>query len=243
MLLIKCPTSLTSPDPDTPLVPDIVSDMLIKLSANDLSLSDGANVTSWVASDGTAPSGFKTFNQKGSNDNWPTFHNTNGPGGGKCVEANGTMILRNSGLASDQAQPVTYGLVYRVDALAASTLNTRIIAGQSGKLQNFRISSTNVLYLDAGSGKATISNIPLGDWLVAVYTLNGSSSKLITYDTEWSGNPGTHALDAIGFFGSDGNTGVNYLDGAVAHLQIHNRAFTDAELQLLYSKLKSDYGI
>jgi len=238
--IIRAPTALSNPTGILPL-PNIVDNLFVKWKASDLALSNGADVTGWIAGDGLANSTIKNLNQIPTTAA-PKMSTTTGPNSGKAVVFDGSCAIRHSTTFTAQAQPITLYGVVRVDQFTGnSTTANRIVASATGSM--LRPSTTPILVAGLGSEKTIVSGLGVGTWYAVAVTLNGANSLSFVNGTAFSGDMGSDTLTRVILGGSAGLLGTvtTGFKGAIAELGMFTRAFRADELSTLVDKLKLTY--
>lgn len=236
-VIIRSNVSMYAPDPDTPFVPDIDSDLLWTLKAADLSLADGATVDSWLAS-GVDTVANRTFSTTASGWAKPTFDADGGPDGGPAVAFDGTQQIANGAGTSAVNQPNTFAFVCRTDNFASEQARLVTTSGQ------FVRPSAN----GYSAGVVTASRLdslqaPAG-WTTVIAVFNGDNSMIkVGLNPAVRGPTGASGTGRSYIGGQSSTFATQGLVGAIAEVRHYARGLTEVDMDALAIALHRAYGM
>ncbi|WP_394260783.1 hypothetical protein [Moraxella boevrei] len=244
-------------------LPDLDTGLRFALDARELNLSNGAEVSRWVASRGIGNHAEKVFSQKNSNHNYPVFDNTAG--------RNSVKFSGNEQLMNDNQDyfvgSASYIVVGKCNNLApAKNGVARIFCGDIGdKTDGMNAGNTadqwqqvapfnNGIIMMTGSttqgtSRAMGDTLAFGtDWFVGVFVFDGENSKMLSSLSDMIVKQPklVHSRqDRVGMGISLINNDVTTsgFDGYISYLAQYERALTDTEMKTAIEYFKSEFNI
>lgn len=240
---------ITNPLPDTPVIPDITSDLYFRFKASDLALANGATVESWLGQ-GNAALANRTLNTA-TNSNWikPIYSAVGGPGGRPTVLFNGV----NSHLRTKDSDveaytgPMTIGMVCSGVTNDTGTNNARFFGSTStGQLTIQPSAAGNVYSFVAGQDIFSLPN-PGGHFALAIslsdtqiIAKTSFSNDIIKLTPPQGFMP---TFTGFGIGGSFASTPDNPLNGTVSDGIMFARAMNESDLSALIESLRTENGL
>lgn len=263
-LVLRSPATLSSPLPNHPRLPDIVSNLWIDLDPATISgVANNAAVTS-ITARGLGAVRDRTFDRTRTDAAMPLYLSAGGPSGVPCLSFDGTRLISNGGTIAGFPTPIkaafTYAIVARVTgwpAVAGSLHNARLMTNASFSpadgLQSVQPTSTGQIGVVAGEGAVIggdkyaypLSGNPSG-WFAGVVSFNGANGA-----ADFGAGRISFAWDTTGAYrglslGGSQTIGLNsqpMLVGRIARAQVYRRGFTPDEVSALREVLADQYGL
>lgn len=205
-----------------PSIPAMPSGLVAHWSVSDLSLANGATVTSWADRVGGL-----ALTASGA----PSYSGTV-----EAVSYDGVDDMHNAPLAL--AQPSTYITIFR---LPSSTVSQPIL-GSETLIHSISTTSTSILQANHGASLQRSGVIPANTWMMASVVANGSSSGIsVDAGARTSGGGGANGRTTVRVASNTAGTSFARLD--VKSILVFNRALTDAELADVKANINSDLGM
>ena len=259
-LILK--SALSIKNPRFGKLPDLDTGLRFALDARDLELSNGAEVSRWVANRGIGSNAEKTFSQKFRAHKYPIFDTSNGR---KSVKFSGEHQIFN-GNDDYFISPASYIVVGKINNLRPSANGVaRLFCGDFyDKTTDNNAGYTNDQWQQIaphegglvmmtgtatkGTERSAGSVIPFGtDWFVAVFVFDGVNSKMLS---SLSTNINREQLtpsrqNKIGLGISFGVTDETQsgLNGNISYLAQYERALTDNEMRAAIDYFSREFGI
>lgn len=240
---------ITNPLPDTPVIPDITSDLYFRFKASDLALANGATVESWVGQ-GNAALANRSLNTA-VNSNWikPIYSATGGPGGRPTVLFNGVNSHLRTKDSDVQAYtgPMTLGMVCSGVTNDSGANNARFFGSTAAGQLTIQPSAAGNVYCFVGGQDIFSLPNPGGHFAVVVSL---SDSEIIA-KTSFSNDVFKMSAPAgfmptftgFGLGGSFSATPDNPLNGTVTAADMFARAMNESDLSALLESLRADNGL
>lgn len=212
--------------------PFALSNLVVGLEADQLSLSDTDPVATW-----TNPGSGPDFTQATGSAR-PTF---------RTAQVNGHPVVRFDGgdtltavLGADQSQPTTLVAVCK---LASTATNMDVLAGSDGSALTshvLRHLGTGSWRLNAGSNAdRAVANDT--NWHLFICAINGASTVYGVDGSETTVNVGARGVRTLNL-GSSGSAS-NYLNGDIAALFLYGDAKNGTDRGELKTHFATKYGI
>ena len=245
-LILQAPGAMTAPLPGTPTIPDLTRGVLFDFNADTLSLTDGANVTSWKNGGGSWGS---KADFKFASSNPPKFSSagvTPGHGSVKFTTSPATYLITDSAISPKIATPITTVVLVKFAAAADGSKFENIFSGRSsnaGEYVYVRRNPTGRLSIGGGVADQIVPAevVSGGSWKVITAVFDGASSKLFIDGAKYTGICSAATLDGL-TLGANAIL-ANNLNGDVAAFKAFSRALSDEEVTLQRQALLLAHGL
>lgn len=220
--------------------PDTTAGLRNTWKAADLSLTDGADVTSWASS---VEGGTTLDNKVGSAWAWPKYRATAGPGGAPAVEFDRDTFsfIQSAAISPAETAPWTWL------ALVKTSSGGTLFGGTTGTVRIIGNDTDWTTFRSDGGAPLVNPDGPDGDWQVVVLVVNGASSVYRVGNNTVTGSltnaPTIGRYTMGGINGSTTGSESSFLDGHVVEVRDWSRALSAGEIAAAVAEIRAEYGL
>ncbi|MBF8802204.1 LamG-like jellyroll fold domain-containing protein [Pseudomonas asiatica] len=236
-LILKAPGVLTNPIPGTPKLPDLSRKLLVDYDADQLTLTDAADVTVWNnSSDGSWGAQANLAYASGVRPKFARNGYSAGHAAINFSRANATFLKTHSSipLAPRTNTPITVATLVKFNA-ASDGVAATLFSGRTGDVGGYvycRREISGRLSMGAGANQELLGPIVSpGQWMVVICIFDGPNSKLFVDKVKTTGTTSSAYWDGI-VLGANA-VATNNIDGDIAAVRAYSRALSDEEVRLL----------